>query len=176
MKKKLGFTLVELIVVITIITLLVALLAVLIIGVIDRAKYSKTAGIVMALDKGCQNYKVDFGVFPPANKGDSRALHFYLGRERYIEAQQVEIGPPIKVKKPPIIEFQMDWLRSGTGPANPDQPVPIIDPWENDLRYKNPGFYLKNGVDIWSPGKNGQDDLVDVGVESDDVSNWNKDY
>lgn len=173
-----GFTLVELIVVIAIITLLVALIVVLMIGVTEKARYAKAHAIVRMLDEGCMTYKLDFGVFPPNDKGDSRCFHFYLGRERILKSQRVEPGTPeLQFKKPPIIEFPTDMLRiTSSGPPNPTQPVPIIDPWENVIRYKSPGSYNKKGVDIWSPGKNGRDELVETDPKFDDVCNWVKEY
>ncbi len=171
-----GFTLVELLVVIVIIMILAALLVVLISGVVERARYAKTAAVIKMLDKGCQDYRIDFGMYPPNDKGDSRCFHYYLGRERLVKTQEVEAGPELKKKLPPLIEFGLDMLQTGAGPANPDRPCPIIDAWGNLVRYKNPGFYNKKGVDIWSPGRNGADELDPMSGNFDDVSNWVKDY
>jgi prepilin-type N-terminal cleavage/methylation domain-containing protein len=175
-RRKRGFTLVELLVVIVIIMILAALLIVLIAGVVERARYAKTAAVVKMLDKACLDYRLDFGTFPPNDKGDSRALHYYLGRERMVSTQKVESGPELKKKMPPIIEFQLDMLQIGAGPADPNRPCPVIDAWGNLVRYKNPGFYNKRGVDLWSPGKNAADELDPMSQNFDDVTNWVKDY
>lgn len=172
-----GFTLVELIVVIAIITLLMALLSVFIVGVLDRAANAKAKAIVEGLDKACQTYKLEYNVYPPDNKGDSRNLHFYLGGDRMVSKGRSDDGNSILVKAPPILSFPTDWLKLTKGQMpDPKQPVPIVDPWDALVRYKVPGNYNKKGVDIWSPGKNGQDDLVDPGGETDDICNWIKEY
>jgi prepilin-type N-terminal cleavage/methylation domain-containing protein len=172
-----GFTLIELIVVIAIITLLMALLAVFIVGVLDRAANAKAKAIVDGLDKACQTYKLEYNVYPANDRGDSRCLHYYLGGPRKISKGMQDDGTSILVNGPPILLFPTDWLQLAKG-QNPDpkQPVPIIDPWGSLIRYKVPGFYNKKGVDIWSPGKNMQDDLVDAGGETDDICNWIKEY
>lgn len=172
-----GFTLVELIVVIAIITLLMALLAVFIVGVLDRAANAKAKAIVDGLDKACQTYKLEYNIYPPNDKGDSRCLHYYLGGTRQVSKGRLDDGTSILVSAPPILVFPTDWLQLTQGQTpNPKQPVPVIDPWGSLVRYKVPGFYNKTGVDIWSPGKNMQDDLVDAGGETDDICNWIKEY
>jgi prepilin-type N-terminal cleavage/methylation domain-containing protein len=178
-----GFTLVELIVVIAIITILMALLAVFVVGVLDRAANAKAKAIVDGLDKACQTYRLENNVYPPNDKGgDSRCLHYYLGRTRLISKGRMDDGNSIVVKAPPIIEFPQDWLKLAKGQV-PDatQPVPIVDPWDNLIRYVPfPGKFNKKGVDIWSPGKNGVDDLAndlaDGSGQSDDICNWVKEY
>lgn len=172
-----GFTLIELIVVIAIITILMALLAVFIVGVMDRAANANCKAIVDGLDKACKIYRQEYNVYPPNNKGDSRCLHFYLGRERLVSRGKTDSGPTLTVKAPPLIEFPQDWLKLAKGQVpNATQPSPIVDPWDGIIRYKLPGKYQPSGVDIWSPGKNGQDDLVDAGGETDDIANWIKEY
>ncbi len=172
-----GFTLVELIVVIAIITILMSLLAVFIVGVMERAQNAKAKAIVDGLDKACQTYRMEYNVYPPNDKGDSRNLHYYLGRDRKVSKAKREDGTSIMVNAPPIIMFPQDWLKLSKGQtADATQPVPIVDPWDSPVRYLLPGKYNQKGVDIWSPGKNGKDDLVDAGGETDDICNWIKEY
>jgi prepilin-type N-terminal cleavage/methylation domain-containing protein len=172
-----GFTLVEMLVVIAIITILMAFLVVLIVGVVDRARYAKTTSTVTMLDKGCNTYFLDFNVYPPNDKGDSRSLHYYLGRERYVKAQHTSGGPELKTRKPPIIDFNADVLQLAKGAApNPDQPVPIVDAWEQLIKYRLPGTWNKKTVDIWSSGKDGVDQLDPTHKDFDDVTNWVKEY
>jgi type II secretory pathway pseudopilin PulG len=168
---------VELIVVIAIITLLMALLAVFIVGVITRAQNAKAKAIVDGLDKACQTYRLQYNVYPANDRGDSRCLHYYLGGPQKISKGLRDDGTSIIVNGPPILQFPTDWLQLAQG-QNPDpkQPVPVIDPWGNAIKYKVPGQFNKTGVDIWSMGANGQDDLVAAGQDTDDISNWNKEY
>ena len=171
-----GFTLVEMLVVIAVIVILVAFLAVWIVGTAERGMYVKAHAIVKMLDQGCRTYKKDFGVYPPNDKGDSRCLHFYLGRERWIETHKPDQGPAIRVKRPPILEFPADMLAQETGVPDPNKPSPVVDPWRNPIRYLNPGRYNKTFVDLWSAGKNGTDELNPESPDFDDVTNWSKDF
>jgi type II secretory pathway pseudopilin PulG len=173
-----GFTLVEILVVITIITLLVSLLVVLIANIIDRARYAKTAAVIKLLDDGCKTYHLDFGQYPPNDKQDSRCLHHYLGIPRKIVTQKGDVGGSLVSTKPPIIEFQRDMLgdaKSGIPDARTN-PVPIVDAFDNPVRYKVPGKYNRKSVDIWSPGKNGKDELDESVPGYDDVTNWSKEF
>lgn len=164
-----GFTLVELLVVITIIMLLIGLLVVLIRGIVDKARNTKTAAIVKMLDQGCHSYHTDYGVFPPNDMSGSASLHKYLGKDRMIDAQFVESGVAPKIKKPPIIQFNMDILDGNPTTTEPNPPVKIIDAWGKPVRYANPGVKNRKAVDIWSDGKDDTD-------PADDINNWDKDY
>lgn len=178
MKRTKGFTLVEILVVITIITLLVSLLVVLVANVIDRARYAKTAAVIKLLDEGCKNYNLDFGQYPPNDKQDSRSLHHHLGMPRKITTQKSDVGGNLVTTKPPIIEFQRDMLGDAKAgvPDPKTNPVPIVDGFDNPIRYKVPGKWNKKSVDIWSPGKDGKDQLDETLPDFDDVTNWVKEY
>jgi len=177
-QKSKGFTLVEILVVITIITLLVSLLVVLIASLIDRARYAKTAATVKLCDEACKTYRLDFGEYPPDSKKSSASLHHHLGIERKITTQKSELGANLVSTKPPIVDWQRDMLDESV--ANPDpktNPVRIMDAFGQPIKYRNPPQYNKNGVDIWSSGKNEKDEYVDKGNNDyDDVTNWAKEY
>jgi prepilin-type N-terminal cleavage/methylation domain-containing protein len=169
-----GFTLVELIIVIAIITLLMTMLVVFISSAVKRGQVAKVQGMVKTLTDGCASYKIDFGHYPPADKG-SRSLHHYLGSERLVSVQKGAQGD-IKAKKPPIIEFDPSWLKDGGG-TSPDakmRPVPLVDAWEVEVRYVVPGKWNKGSVDIWSAGPNGKDELDQNHPDFDDITSWTK--
>jgi prepilin-type N-terminal cleavage/methylation domain-containing protein len=170
-RRDVGFTLVELIIVIAIILILASMLVVAIVKVTTDAQYAKTEAIVKLLDDGCRVYKVDFGVFPPNDKGDSRALHHYLGSERVV---LLDAAAGMKTTKKPIILFNTQQLKQTAGPPDAKNPVPPVDAWDEPIRYANPGRQVKNGVDIWSAGKNGRDELDPANKDFDDVCNWIK--
>lgn len=183
MKGRRGFTLVEMLVVISIILLLLALLVVLIRGVVDTARRNRTIGTIHMLDQACQNYKVDFNVFPPSKGGgstDSSVLHQYLGTPRMLSKLVTNSGmTTLKTRKPPLVEFKADQLNLPAGRANtdPNPPVAIIDAWARVLKYKSPGVHNLNGVDLWSTGRDGVDNSSASSEEdTDDVNNWMKDY
>ena len=177
MSRKKGFTLVEILVVITIITILVSLLVVLIANILDKARYAKTAATVKLLDEACKTYNVDFGVYPPKDASDSRCLHQHLGIPRRIQTVKSDMGAGLYTTKPPIVEFQRDMLQEGKSAPDPLRaPVPIVDGFDNVIRYLCPGTYNKKFVDIWSPGKNGKDEYTESASDYDDVTNWAKEY
>jgi len=170
-----GFTLIELIVVIAILAILASLLAVFVVGMIDQAKIKSTRAFLSAVDTACQVYRMENNSYPPDDRGDSRCLHYYLGRERMVTQGRPESGPVQTVKAPPHLVFPKDWLSLAPGQVpDANQPVPLVDPWGSLIRYKVPGTYNSRGVDLWSPGKNLQDDPVPPGGVTDDVSNWLK--
>jgi len=178
MNRRKGFTLVEILVVITIITLLVSLLVVLVGNILERARYAKTAAVVKLLDEACKTYNLDFGQYPPNDMQDSRSLYHHLGMERKLKTQKGDMGAALVTTKPPIVEFQHDMLgdpKSGL-PDPKTNPVPIVDGFDNPIRYKVPGKYNKKGVDIWSAGKDGKDQLDSSLPDYDDVTNWSKEF
>jgi len=162
-----GFTLVEMLVVISIILLLCALVVVLIKGSIDRSKNAKSKSLIEMLDKACSDYRVDFGVFPPGP--GSQNLHLALGSPRTMVTAHNVSGPNISTLKPPYIEFRRDMLPLTATSTSPTPPQVIVDAWERDVQYINPGLNNTKAVDIWSIGKDAADPL-------DDIANWIRDY
>jgi hypothetical protein len=127
--------------------------------------------MVKLLDDGCRLSQIDFGVFPPNDKGDSRCLHHYLGSERVV---LLDAGAQMKTTKKPLINFTRDQLKETPGVPDPKTPVPPVDAWDEPIRYANPGQMIKNGVDIWSAGKNMRDEKDPAHKDFDDVCNWIK--
>lgn len=171
MKDRRGFTLVELIIVIAIILILASMLVVAVVIITTKAQYTKTEAIVKLLDDGCRLYKIEFNVYPANDKGDSRCLHHYLGSERVV---LLDAAVGMKARKKPFIEFRLDQLKETSGPPDPKNPVPPVDAWDQPIRYANPGRQIKTGVDLWSAGKNGLDELDPAHKDFDDVCNWVK--
>jgi prepilin-type N-terminal cleavage/methylation domain-containing protein len=61
-----GFTLIELLIVILVIGILMGLLLPMITAALDLAQKNKTQNIIKNLALACENYKIDFGVYPPS--------------------------------------------------------------------------------------------------------------
>ncbi len=162
-----GFTLVEILVVITIITILMALLVVMVRGVIERARIAKTRAFIETLHTQCENYKTDYGLYPPAQpQKESANLHLYLGRNRKkIESKSQDGSADVIIEKDAFMAFKKDMLDAGATNTYPDPPSELIDAWTRVLHYKNPGTHNKRGVDIWSDGPNDKTD-------EDDIGNW----
>ena len=177
MSKRKGMTLIELLIVITIILLLIALMAVFIARIIEDSRYRHTRALVDTLDEACVTYKLENGVYPPNNMGDSRTLHYHLGRERVAPTRYRAAGGGANRRHPPIMEFTLEQLRyDGGGPIDPNtQAYPVQDAWERPIQYVDPGVWNKNGIDIWSWGKDGVDQLDPADANFDDVTNWQTD-
>jgi prepilin-type N-terminal cleavage/methylation domain-containing protein len=162
-----GFTLIELLIVTVIIVILMALVSVILIRVVDRARITRTIGLVKLLSEACAEYK---GVFnkPPigataANGGpdSSKSLHELLGKPLPVpmgHASGPGGPPPAVVTHPPFVLFKPEWL-DGTGTVEPNPPRNVIDAWGRTIRYAVPGTYATNlGWDIWSRGADDSND------------------
>ena len=135
-----------------------------------------TEWIIQTLDEGCKAYKAEYGSFPSNDRGDSRCLHFYLGSPRLMKPPN-DSAPGPTVKMPPFVDFPVDWLQLPAGLIpDPSKPSPIIDSWGNPIKYANPGRINPKGVDIWSSGPNGKDELDPKHPDFDDITNWQRDY
>jgi type II secretory pathway pseudopilin PulG len=154
-----GVTLVGIIVFATLVTLLTSLLIVFFRSSRGSKGPSRSHEMVRVLAGACEVYKLDFGAYPPSAEG-TRGLRRCLGSERRVAAGGVD------TRKPPLIEFPKAWLgKDGT----------IVDPWGNELRYQAPGRRNPGGVDLWSAGPNGRDELDPAHPDFDDVTSWLKD-
>ncbi len=132
-------------------------LALLFIPVGGGSSYSKTEAIVKLLDDACKAYRVQHGAFPPAAPdGNSEALVRLLGAPR----------PGRDRVYPPFIEFKADLIEGGAAVG------PVLDEWGRRIRYLHPGKRNPDGVDIWSSGCNGRDELDPEHPDFDDITNW----
>ena len=177
MSKRKGMTLIELLIVITIILLLMSLMAIFIAKIVEDSRYRHTRGLIAALDMACVTYKVENGIYPKNDMGDSRCLHYHLGRERMSPTRYRASGGGANRRKPPIMEFTMEQLRyDGSAPIDPNtQAYPIQDAWERPIQYLDRGTWNRKGFDIWSSGKDGVDQLDPNDTKFDDVTNWQAD-
>lgn len=147
----------------------VALLAIFLRRASDKSHKNDTDALIAALDKACRSYQRDFGVFPRGSGTDSRPLHRALGSRR-----------PSKFPPgffPPYFEFKPNHLRLPVGKLDfsPTPPVMVIDSYGNDIRYRNEPSngtpdWNSQRIEIWSPGKDGIDDLPGQ-ANSDDIRN-----
>lgn len=161
--RKAGFTLVELLIVIVILSLLMTITVSIVVGVIDRARVSRTKSLVQMIHHACVQYRDDFGLFPHGDS--SKDLHLYLGRTRTTVLSYRQDGAPMTMQKPPYLEFKKDMLEGDPSSTYPDPPREIIDAWQRPLHYRNPGVRNPKAVDVWSDGP-------ETDSEEDDIGNW----
>ncbi len=161
-KRERGFTLIELMVVIVIIAILLSIAIGIVQGVVQRARSTRTEGLVKLLSTACDDYRLDFDQYPPGQ--DSRALHQGLGSPRRIPHVRMQ-DQSIYSTKPPLIEFRAGMLEKGAPSLQPPPASAIVDAWDQELHYQRPGMHRKKGVDIWSDGPKKT-------TKDDDINNW----
>jgi prepilin-type N-terminal cleavage/methylation domain-containing protein len=165
-----GFTLIEMLVVIVIIAVLAALLVVLIKGLIDRSRNASCKALVEVLNKGCADYRVQFGGFPATSPySGSQNLHYYLGIPRVMIKQVDPAGNHITETLPPLVEFRKDWLDPSAASSYPNPPVFVFDAYGKVVEYYNPGLVNTKGVDIKCKGRDDAD-------AADDITNYVRDF
>ena len=114
-----------------------------------RYQPSRTEVLVMMLEGGCKQYKTEWGSYPPVDPdAGTSSLYRCLGLPRG--------------NRPPIIDFPPNHVKAGA----------VVDEWGRPLRYLCPGRRNKNGVDLWSSGANGKDELDPKRPDFDDLTNW----
>lgn len=183
--RRLGFTLIEMLVVIIILSILMSIIGAIIVDVLNRAKYTKTVGLIRLLHEGCERYRnEDLSRKYPGpgnNAADStKPIHFYLGSPRTVY-KQIGMAP---VQEGPIVLFKREFLK---GPPNDSAPGAnvaasdaIVDGWKIEMRYNtadNNLFETKSGV-AFGPDESfaiqcaGADNVFNAAGGGDDAGNW----
>ena len=137
-----GFTLVELLVVLVILVLLFGLVGPRILGAQQKADIKTTRIAIGNLESTLKLFAVDNHAYPTTEEGLQSLLEAPADENR-----------------------SRDW----DGPYLDAEDLPI-DPWGNSYRYVYPPANGKRDFpNVWSPGKDGQDNT------DDDVVNWKQD-
>lgn len=138
-KRERGFTLVEVLVVLVILVLLFSIVGPRILGSQNKANLKKTRIDIEMLADSLEHYTVDNNAFPPT-----------------------EVGMQVLLDRPADENLARTW----DGPYLDAEDLPV-DPWGNTYRYAYPPEHGKRDFpNIWSPGKDGQDNT------EDDIVNW----
>ena len=136
-----GFTLVELLVVLVILVLLFGLVGPRILGAQAKADVKKTQIDIGSLESALELFAVDNRTFPASEDGLKALLEAPADENR---------------------------SRNWDGPYLDAEDLPV-DPWGNSYRYAYPPENGKRDFpNIWSPGKDGQDNT------DDDIANWKR--
>ncbi|MBN2453425.1 MAG: type II secretion system major pseudopilin GspG [Candidatus Omnitrophica bacterium] len=132
-----GFTLIELMIVVVIIVALASMVVPRLSGRTEQAKKAVAkADIVSNISMGLKLYELDNGNFPTTEQG-LNAL----------------------VTIPTSAPVPNNW----NGPYIENIPT---DPWGNPYKYRSPGNYNKATYDLYSIGKDAQEET------DDDIKNW----
>jgi prepilin-type N-terminal cleavage/methylation domain-containing protein len=169
-ERRVGFTLVELLIAIGIITVL---MSILIIGtgfLRNKARVDATTMLIRRINIGLNEYNLVFSAYPP-DEGDyegSQNLYYFLGQSFDIEqGYDPATGERMKKKFGPA-------LTGGFSKSEVNDQY-IIDAWGKAMTYKNSeGKNNKSYVDIESAGTNGVFD-DDDSPDDDDINNWKQD-
>lgn len=141
-RQKRAFTLLEVLMVVVIIGLLAAFVAPQFFGAGDRAKKDLAkAAVTSGLNGALDLFKAHMGEYPASDAGGLKALMEAPDDE---EARKKWEGPYLK------------------------RTSDLKDPWEHEWIYRAPGEYNKNGYDLSSAGKDGQEGT------DDDITNWER--
>ncbi len=132
-----GFTLIEIMIVVIIIAALASMVVPRLTGRTEQARVSiAEADVGSNIATALKLYELDNGNYPTTEQGLNALL-----------------------SKPSSSPVPNNW----NGPYLEKKP---IDPWKYEYEYKCPGVHNPSGYDLWSKGKDGQDNT------GDDVNNW----
>jgi type II secretion system protein G len=140
---KKGFTIIEIIMVIAVIIILASLMLPAANLAREHALKKKAESMIYSIGMACRSYEADTGEFP-----DNGSL-----------ATQLSTAGP----NAPYINFKNKEVNG----AN------IIDPWDTNFGYRNPGTKNVGFVDMWCCGPDkATPGAPNEGTGADDIKNW----
>jgi len=189
-----GFTLIELIVTMTIIILLAGLVVGGFGFVRDKQKLETAKVQIALLARGLDEYKLDMGVFPGEGSstefgGDATSVDgenseviyqalFFDGWDFLEQGQPTSWenhrATTIYVAELDPTTTNFNWVARETS-ATPPQNLKIIDPWENQYRYRVGSNATNPGFDLWSAGPDGETSPGSSGSPYDPRDDRNRD-
>lgn len=144
-RRKRGFTLMEILLVVGILALLAAFVVPNLITAGDQAKIDITKAAIGGngnIATALLRYRQDVGTFPETDEGLAALF-----------------------EKPNSVEEEREgeiWK----GAYLEGSPEDLRDPWKREYQYKCPGDVNEKGYDLWSMGPDGKDGT------DDDIKNW----
>ena len=145
LRRRRGFTLIEIMAVVLIIGLLSGIVGVAVFGQIDRARQNTSRAQMKQIESALAFYQMENGRFPTTDQGLSALV------------QKPSAGPE------PRNYREGGYLQSGRLP---------VDAWSNPYQYAYPGSNNANSFDIWSFGADGASGGSGT---DEDIGNWSDD-
>ncbi|MBI4719233.1 MAG: type II secretion system major pseudopilin GspG [Planctomycetes bacterium] len=145
-RRRSGFTLIEVMLVAGILALLAAFVVPRLFSQAEKAKIDLAKAAVLrngSIGKGLEAYKWDMGRYPDTDEG---LAALYQPKSKRSDESRYD-GP--------YMEGSFEQLK---------------DPWANAYSYRCPGEVNEDSYDVWSWGPDGKDDGGKEG--SDDIKNW----
>lgn len=154
-----GFTLIEMLTVITIIVILAGLVVGGFGFVKEKQKRSKAEIQVKLLANACEEFKADNGFYPGINDnttGDGKNMSKELYSDLYWDSDRDGSGPKSDSdQRIYISELDPENNKQGWTDGR-GQNVRILDPWNNEYRYRKGNNANNPDFDLWSAGPDGK--------------------
>lgn len=154
-----GFTLIEMLATITIIVILAGMV-VAGTGFVKEKQRRSTAEVqIKLLAAGCEEFKLDNGYYPGIQentRGDGKNMSNELFTDLYWDSDRDGAGPKSDADQKIYIadldpeNNKQGWI-DGKG-----QSARILDPWNNEYRYRKGTNAINPDFDLWSTGKDGK--------------------
>ncbi len=143
-RRRRGFTLIEIMAVVLIIGLLGTIVGTVIFSQIDRARVTTGKAQMKQIEAALDFYRMDNGRYPTTEQGLEALI-----REPNLDPQPRSWRPE-------------GYLQGGRVP---------VDPWGNEYQYQSPGARNARSYDLWSYGADGTQGGED---EDADIGNWSE--
>jgi prepilin-type N-terminal cleavage/methylation domain-containing protein len=154
-----GFTLIEMLTVVTIIVILAGIMVAGTAFVKEKQRRSTAEIQIKLLANACEEFKADNLYYPGIQentRGDGKNMSNELFTDLFWDSDRDGSGPKSDSDQKIYIdqlnpEYNKQGWIDGKGQA-----AKILDPWNNEYRYRKGGNAINPDFDLWSTGKDGK--------------------